>query len=379
MSKRDYYEVLMVEKTSSSEEIKKAYRKVAMKYHPDRNPEDTEAAAEKFKEASEAYEVLSDEQKRELYDKYGHQGLDSQFGQGGFQWSDFSHQGEVNDIFGDIFSAFFGGGGGGRQRQPKGRDIRIRYPMELKDAFEGVTTKISINRNELCTTCNGNGAKPGTKPKMCPNCGGAGVERLSRGFFAVQTTCRICEGRGTIIEEKCPTCSGSCFVKKKVEIPIEIPQGVDNGMSLRLRGEGEPFAGEGGLRGDLYVNFEIKEHEVFTRDGDDIYIEYPMTYAQAALGTEMEVPTLEGDKKLPIPPGTQTHKVFRLRGIGMPGQGGHRGDQFVRVVVVTPRKMTDKQKDLLKEFAALSKEDLKKYKKKGFFEKMKQTIEDVVG
>lgn len=382
MAKRDYYEVLEIHRDASAAEIKKAYRKVAVKHHPDKNPNDPAGAEERFKEAAEAYEVLGDEQKRARYDQYGHEGVSSQFGQGGFQWSDFSHAGEMDDVFGNIFNAFFGGGGGGgSQRQPKGRDIRVRYPITLEEAFKGVDTKISFERRELCDTCTGTGAKAGTKPKICPNCAGSGVERMSRGFFAVQTTCRICNGQGSIIEQPCTTCNGGGFKKKKVEVPFEIPAGVDNGMSLRIRGEGEPMPGNESknLRGDLYINFELKEHESFTREGQDLYLEQPLSITQATLGSEIDLHTLHGDKKLPVPPGTQTHQVFRLKGLGMPTGNGGFGDLFVRTIVVTPKKLSEKQKELLKEFAKLSNEDLKQYKKKSFFSKIKETIEDVVG
>lgn len=378
MSKRDYYEVLGVEKNATGEEIKKAYRKVAMKYHPDRNPTDTEAAAEKFKEASEAYEVLSDDDKRARYDRFGHEGVKSAFGQGGFQWSDFHHAGDVQDIFGDLFSAFFGGGQA-RRGPPRGRDIRIRYPMTLEEAFAGKSTKVSFERRERCDTCKGNGAAPGSGRKTCTRCGGVGQVRMQRGFFSVQTTCDACGGAGSIIEKPCPTCSGAGMVAQKVTVPFDIPPGVDNGMQMRIRGEGEPAPQAGGERGDLYVNFEIADSETFVREGTNLYTEVPVSFAQAALGANVAVPCLHGEQKIDVPAGTQTHTVFRLRGKGMPnGQGGF-GDQLVRVVVATPRKLSEKQKELLRELAREGQEELKPRKKRSFFERVKDAVEDVVG
>ncbi|MCB2155851.1 molecular chaperone DnaJ [bacterium] len=382
MSKRDYYEVLGIAKTATAEEVKKAYRKVALKYHPDRNPTDTEAAEEKFKEAAEAYEVLSDAEKRSRYDRFGHEGVKTQFSPGGFQWSDFHHAGEMQDIFGDLFSAFFGGGfgGGGRRGPARGRDIRIRYPMTLEEAFSGKTAKITFERREPCESCEGSGCKPGTGKSRCARCGGAGQVRLTRGFFSVQTTCDACRGTGEMIESPCGDCGGVGLAPKKVDVDFEIPPGVDSGMSMRLRGEGEPpSAGESGaVRGDLYVNFEVKDHEVFVREGRDIFLDLPITFSQAALGSEVKAPSLHGEQTLQIPPGTQSHKVFRLRKKGMPDGSGGFGDQYCRVAVMTPTHLTDKQKELFQQLAKESNEDLSPYKKKSVLEKIRATIEDVV-
>jgi molecular chaperone DnaJ len=383
MAKRDYYEVLEVEKSATESEIKKAYRKVAIRFHPDKNPQDPEGAAEKFKEAAEAYEVLSDPEKRVRYDRFGHEGVKSAFSGGGFQWSDFHHAGEMQDIFGDIFNAFFGGGGGfggGRRGPARGRDIRIRYPITLEEAFAGKEAKVAFERREVCETCTGNGAAPGSGRKTCPRCGGAGAMRLQRGFFSVQTTCDMCGGAGTVVEVPCPTCSGSGFGTKKATVNFDIPAGVDNGMSMRIRGEGEAAAGgKSAERGDLYVSFELKDHETFAREGKDVYLEYPLSFAQAALGAEISVPSLHGDQSVDIPPGTQAQKVFRLKGKGMPDGHGAFGDQYVRVNVVTPTRLTEKQKELFRELARELKEDLKPHRKKSFFQKVRDTIEDVVG
>lgn len=388
--KRDYYEVLEVSKTATAEEIKKSYRKTAMKYHPDRNPGNPEAE-EMFKEAAEAYEVLSDKDKRARYDQFGHEGLRNSFGGGGFQWSDFHGAGEFQDIFGDFFSAFFGGGagpGGARRGRPKGRDIRVRYPMKIEEAFEGGSAKVSLERRETCETCNGTGAKKGAGYRTCPRCAGAGQVRLQRGFFVVATSCDQCGGRGKIIEAPCEDCGGAALKTKKVNVTFEIPAGVDNGMQMRLRGEGEappPMEGGagGGERGDLMVHFQVEEHDLFAREGADIYVDVPVSFSQAALGAALKVPCLHGEQDLNIPPGTQTHKVFRLRGKGMPlvdSTGASRGfgDQYCRVLVITPRKLTDKQKALFKQLAEQSHEELSPYKKKGFLDRVKQTIEDVV-
>jgi molecular chaperone DnaJ len=379
MAKRDYYEVLEVERSATKEEIKKAYRKVALKFHPDRNPGNPEAE-EKFKEAAEAYEVLGDDEKRARYDRYGHEGVKSAFGSGGFQWSDFHHASEMEDIFGGLFSAFFGGGnpfGGGRSG-PRGRDIRMRYPLTLEEAFSGTRAKVSFERREVCSPCGGSGAAAGSKPERCPRCGGSGTVRHSRGFFSVQTTCDQCGGAGTTISKPCPDCRGEGLVPRKVELAFDIPAGVDDGMSLRLRGEGEPAPQGRGERGDLYVNFQMREHDLYTREGSHIHLDLPVSITQCALGAEIRVPTLHGEQIVNLPSGTQSHTVFRLRGKGMPAGNGTFGDQFVRTIVVTPRKLTDRQRELLLALAEESHEDYHSCRKKSFFQKLKDTIVDVV-
>ncbi len=352
MSKRDYYEVLGVEKSASPEELKKAYRKLAMQHHPDRNPNNQEVAAEKFKEVSEAYEILSDPNKRARYDRYGHDAVNSQFGGGGFQWSDFSHAHEFEDILGDIFGSFFGGGGRrGRQRVAKGRDVSVRFPISLEEAFEGREEEITFQRLESCETCGGTGCAEGSKPSTCRKCRGQGTVRMARGFFAIETTCDACGGTGQIIEDPCTSCRGKGRIPKKVTVKFKVPAGVDNGMSLRIRGEGEAPP-PGGERGDLLIRFELKEHKEFVRENSDVYYEKKISFCMAALGVELEIPTLHGAETLKIPAGTQTHHVFKLSGKGMPvsPDSRHYGDQYVRVVVEIPKKLTSRQRELLEEF-----------------------------
>lgn len=379
MAKRDYYEVLQVSREATAEEMKKAYRKLAMQYHPDRNPSNAEEATEKFKEASEAYEVLSDPQKKARYDRYGHEGVKSSFGQGGFTWSDFHHASDVEDIFGDIFSAFFGGGrrqsrGRGGAAQLRGRDIGVRYRMTLEEAFAGKEAEIAFERLENCGKCSGSGCKPGTSPKMCSTCGGHGVVRQARGFFAVETACPTCGGMGKLIDNPCDGCDGQGRLPTKATVHFTIPSGVDNGMSLRVRAEGEAGIG-GGERGDLLVRFELQEHEQFNREGADIYVEEHVSFPMAAIGAKIEVDTLHGRESLKIPAGTQNHKVFKLRGKGMPSttNGSSYGDQYVRVVVDVPTKLTARQKELLVEFARESGEEIKPGHR-GFFDYLKDTF-----
>lgn len=363
--KRDYYEVLGVAKDAGNDEIKSAYRKLAMKYHPDRNPDDKEAE-EKFKEANEAYEVLSDEEKRKNYDQFGHAGVDPNFGAGGGSGFGGFGAGGFEDIFSDIFSSFGGGGGGGgfgfdfggggaRRRGPaRGSDMKININLTFKEAVFGVEKKIKIKRKEECPTCHGSGAKPGTSPEVCDKCGGSGqvYTRQQTPFGTIQRSavCDKCHGEGEIIKEKCETCAGSGVVEKERTINIVIPAGVDDGSVLPLRGEGNAGAHQGGS-GDLYVYIHVQEDPIFKREDDDVYFEVPITFAQAALGAELVVPTVDGKVKLKIPEGTQTGKVFRLKNKGVPNVHGRgRGDQYITVKVEVPKKLNKKQKELLKNF-----------------------------
>ena len=374
MSKRDYYEVLGVSKTASKDEIKKAYRKLSKKYHPDINKEPD--AADKFKEIKEAYEVLSDDQQRSRYDQFGHADPNQGFG-GGFG-GDFGGSGFGG--FEDIFSTFFGGGGG-RRRDPnaprQGADLQYTMSVSFEDAVFGKETTIEIPREENCGTCNGSGAKPGTKAETCSHCQGSGQINVEQntpfGRIVNRTTCRHCGGTGKFIPNKCGTCSGTGKVKKRKKISIKIPAGIDDGQQLRVSGQGEPGV-NGGPSGDLYVVFHVKEHEFFERDGDDIYCEIPLTFVQAALGDEIMVPTLHGKVQLKIPAGTQSGTKFRLRGKGVPNVRGYgQGDQHIIVKVITPKKLSDKQKDLLREFAEASGQTVDE-DTEGFFKKMKRAF-----
>lgn len=349
-SKKDYYDVLGVNKDASAEDIKKAYRKLAMKYHPDRNP-DNPKAEEQFKEAKEAYEVLTDDQKRAAYDQYGHAGVDPSMGggAGGFGAGGFS------DAFGDIFGDIFGGAGGtrsGGQRNNVYRGADLRYNMEisLEEAAKGTETKIRIPVQSTCETCKGTGAKPGTQPVTCTTCGGHGQVRMQQGFFSVQQTCPKCHGSGKMVKDPCTSCHGAGRVKQNKTLSIKVPAGVDEGDRIRLSGEGEAGV-NGGPTGDLYVVIHLKEHEIFKRDGGNLHCEMPIGFTTAALGGEIEVPTLEGSAKMKVPAETQTGAIFRLRGKGIkPLRQSEPGDLLVHVVVETPVKLTEKQKELLREF-----------------------------
>ena len=346
MSKRDYYEVLGVSKSDDDKSIKKAYRRVAMKFHPDRNPDDPDAE-EKFKEATEAYDVLMSSEKRAAYDQYGHAGVDPNMGGGGFGGGN----GNFSDIFGDVFGDIFGGGGGRGPGGPaRGSDLRYTLDITLDDAVRGTTVEIRVPSLSACEPCDGSGAKKGSSASTCGTCGGAGQVRMQQGFFQVQQTCPNCRGRGKTITDPCGECHGQGRVEKSKTLSVKVPPGVDTGDRIRLSGEGEAGP-EGGPPGDLFVQMSVKQHAIFERDGKNLYCEVPITLVEAALGGELEVPTLEGRVKLKIPPETQTGKLFRLRGKGVkPVRGGSVGDLLCRAVVETPVKLNKKQKELLREF-----------------------------
>lgn len=342
MAKRDYYEVLGVGRDAGEGEVKKAYRRLAMKFHPDRNPDDA-SAEEKFKEATEAYEVLADGEKREAYDRFGHAGVDQNAGgMGGFDGNSFS------DIFSDVFGDIFGGsrGGGGRGR---GADLRYALELDLEQAVAGESVEIKVPALTPCEPCNGSGAKPGTSPSTCPDCGGAGQIRVAQGFFSLQQTCPRCRGAGQVITDPCGSCGGAGRVEKRKTLSVRIPPGVDTGDRIRLAGEGEAGI-NGGPPGDLYVQVEVREHPIFVRDGGNLYCEVPINFVDAALGGELQVPTLDGRVKLKIPAETQTGKLFRLRGKGVaPVRGGGVGDLLCRVTIETPVKLSDSQKQILRD------------------------------
>jgi molecular chaperone DnaJ len=348
MAKKDYYEVLGVSRNASEAELKKAYRRAAQKYHPDRNP-DNAAAEQSFKEAKEAYEVLSNAQKRAAYDQFGHAGVDPSMGGGagaGFGGGGAS----FSDIFGDVFGDIFGGGRGGGQRVYRGADLRYNLELSLEDAVRGTTVKIRVPTFTTCKTCDGSGARKGTRPSTCTTCGGHGQVRMQQGFFSVQQTCPRCNGTGTIISDPCDDCHGQGRVKEQKTLSVKVPAGVDTGDRIRLANEGE--AGEnGGPPGDLYVQIQVKDHPIFKRDDANLYSEVPIGFVTAALGGELEVPTLDGRVVLKVPPETQTGKLFRIRGKGVqPVRGGPVGDLLCRVVVETPVKLNSQQKDLLRQF-----------------------------
>ncbi|MDK9689320.1 molecular chaperone DnaJ [Azospira sp.] len=358
MAKKDFYEVLGVNRDASDDEIKKAYRKLAMKFHPDRNP-DNPKAEEQFKEAKEAYEILSDGQKRAAYDQYGHAGVDPQAGgfggSGGFGGGGFGDA--FADIFGDIFGGRAGGGGGGRSNIYRGADLRYNLEISLEQAAKGTETKIRIPTMEVCDTCSGSGAKSGTQPKTCPTCQGSGQVRLQQGFFSIQQTCPKCHGTGRIIPDPCGTCHGAGRVKQHKTLSVKIPAGVDEGDRIRLAGEGEHGV-NGGPPGDLYVQIHLKAHSVFQRDHNDLHCEMPISFTTAALGGEIEIPTLDGAAKIKIPAETQSGKVFRLRGKGIKGVRSHvHGDLLCHVVVETPVNLTERQKELLRELEEISQGD----------------------
>lgn len=348
VTKIDYYELLSVSKTASDAEIKTAYRKLAMQYHPDRNPDNPEAEA-KFKECSEAYSILSDSEKRAAYDRYGHAAFQSGASAGG---SNPFQGGDMGDIFGDIFGEMFNMGGNRRgSRVQRGRDLRYDLQLEFTEAVFGVEKEITIRRAETCEDCKGTGAARGKQPTTCPNCKGAGQVRFQQGFFSVARTCSQCNGTGTLITDPCKTCHGQTTVEHEHKLKVKVPAGVEQDTRIRYQGEGE--AGKyGGPGGDLYVVLSVKKHKFFERDGDDLHCVMPISFPQAALGTELEIETLEGMESIKIPEGTQSGKEFKLRGKGVPHLNERgKGDLIVEIRVATPTKLTSKQKDLMQQFA----------------------------
>lgn len=352
MAKQDFYELLGVPKNASAEDLKKAYRKLAMQYHPDQNPGNKEAEA-KFKAISEAYDVLKDEQKRAAYDRFGHQAFEGGRGGAGAGAGGF----DFNGSFADIFEDLFGGGGGRRQQQrrggpERGGDLRYNMQIALEDAFKGKQESIKITTSATCGSCTGSGAEKGSKATTCSTCGGVGTVRTSQGFFTMERTCAGCQGRGTIIKNPCKTCAGSGKVRKEKSLSVTIPQGVEEGTRIRLNGEGEAGS-HGGPAGDLYIFLSIKPHPLFTRENADLHCEVPIPMTTATLGGTIEVPTLGGGKvKVTIPEGTQSEHQFRLKGKGMPVlKSSYQGDMYIHIRVETPVKLTKKQKDLLQSFA----------------------------
>ncbi len=350
MTKRDYYEVLGVQRNATEAEIKKAFKKLAMKFHPDRNPDNKEAE-ENFKEAREAYDVLSDAQKRAAYDQFGHEGV-SGMGGGGYGAGGFGGGGGFSDIFGDVFGDIFGGTRGGGQRAYRGADLRYNLELSLEEAVSGTTVKIRIPTLVACEVCGGSGAKKGSSPTTCPTCQGQGQVRMQQGFFSLQQTCPRCHGSGNIISDPCNTCHGEGRVQNQKTLSVKVPAGVDTGDRIRLSGEGE--AGEsGGPPGDLYVQIQVREHAIFKRDGNDLFCEVPISFTTAALGGELDVPTLNGRVKLKVPAESQTGKLFRLRGKGVKSvRGGQVGDLLCKIMVETPVNLNSRQKGLLREFDA---------------------------
>lgn len=377
MTKRDYYEILNVNKNSSADEIKKAYRNLALQFHPDRVSADKKKEAEeRFKEISEAYAVLSDTEKRKLYDQYGHAGIDNRYtSEDIFKNADFSgfedifQQGGFSDVFGDIFDIFGGGGFRGRTRRSgptRGSDLEYHLTITLEEAYHGCEKTIEIYHTQTCSVCRGSGAKAGTSKKTCPTCKGAGAVRYSRGFFSLQQTCSKCGGSGEIVGTPCSECSGRGKVKKQSKITVKIPAGVDTGNTIRVKGKGE--AGEkAGPPGDLYIVVRVLQHKIFHREKDDIYVEVPVGIATAALGGEITVPTLDGNVSMKIPSSTASDKVFRLKGKGIPSvNSSHIGDEYAKVLITPPSNLTTRQKELLKEFAKISGEKIDE----GFFKKI---------
>ncbi|MDR1290635.1 MAG: molecular chaperone DnaJ [Planctomycetaceae bacterium] len=374
MPKPDYYEVLGVSRNASKDEISSAYRKLAMKYHPDRNPGDTEAV-EQFKLCAAAYEVLCSDEKRAIYNQYGHEGLDASGG--GTQFRDVSDiYATFGDLFGDIWGLFGGGRGGGRGHHPApGNDVRCNVTIDLHEAARGVSKEITFRRHERCPTCNGTGSKPGTKPERCSYCGGHGQITQSTGFFSIQSTCPKCRGQGVVITSPCQDCRGSGLIPQLVKREIKIPAGVDNGTRLRLQGEGEKSP-EGGISGDCYIFITVKQHPLFQREGEHLVCKVPIGYAQAALGAEIDVPTLDGMEKMKIPSGTQNNDVITLPGRGMPIP--HRsmsGNLYIQVYIEVPRKLRPEHQELLRKLAELEGEHVLP-ERKNFFSKLGEFVSE---
>jgi molecular chaperone DnaJ len=367
MAKRDYYEVLGVNRDADEETVKKAYRRLAMKHHPDRNPGD-KSSEEKFKEAKEAYEIISNADKRAAYDRYGHAGVDPSAAAGGAGFGGFA------DAFGDIFGDIFGQGRGSRSTVYRGADLRYNLEISLEQAARGTEPKIRVPTWQSCETCQGSGAKPGSKPVTCSTCHGHGQVRLQQGFFSIQQTCPKCHGTGKVIPEPCTTCHGVGRVKKQKTLSVRIPVGVSDGDRIRLAGEGEPGV-NGGPPGDLYVQIQVKPHPVFQREADDLHCEMPISFTAAALGGEIDIPTLDGSAKIKVPPETQSGRTFRLRGKGITGVRTHvPGDLLCHVVVETPINLTERQKELLAELDAISQKDRDRHnpRAKSWMDKVKE-------
>ena len=379
MSQRDYYEVLGIEKSADVNTIKRAYRKLAMKYHPDRNP-DNESAAASFREVTEAYEVLSDEKKRALYDQYGHAGVDAQmggFGGGGFQ--DSHAYRDFGDLFGDVFGNMFGGGsGGGGPAANRGSDLRYDLELSLEEAASGKEVSLKIPKHAHCDTCAGSGARPGTHPIPCSTCGGHGQVQMQQGFFAVRRTCPACHGQGKKIESPCVSCGGTGRKRISKDLKIKVPAGVYHGAQVRVSGEGE--VGEnGGPAGDLYVVVNLKEHAIFEREGADLHCNMPITFPQAVLGTEIDAPTLTGKVKIRIPAGTEGGRVFRLRGHGVPDvRTQQTGDLYVKVNIAVPKKLSEAQKEALQKFATETGDEVYP-ERHSFLGKVKSFWDDLAG
>ena len=368
MSKRDYYDVLGVAQSASKDEIKKAYRKLALKYHPDKNPDNKEAES-KFKEASEAAEVLLNDEKRRSYDQFGHAGVDAQGG--GFGQGDF---GDLGDIFGDLFGDIFGGGGGRRSRRSSGHpgdDLQVTASIQFTEAVFGIEKKIAINRQVKCESCHGTGAQAGEAPVTCDMCGGAGQIRRQQGFFTVATTCPKCQGSGEIIKNPCRDCYGKGRKRKKVNLSVSIPPGIDSGQRLKLSGEGDCGL-KGGPVGDLYVLVDVQPHQLFERDGFDIHCTIPVSFSQAALGTQLEAPTLGGKVQVTLPQGTQSGRKMRLKEKGIQKLGGYGfGDQILTIQVETPTHLSERQRELLTELAETDGDPVGHPISQGFFDKVK--------